>query len=910
MASSKKRPVHYVLSTHWDREWREPFQGIRFALVKLMDRIIAGLEDGRLKGPFVVDGQSVPVDDYLEIRPEMRAKVEELARAGRLVIGPWYSMPDEFTVSGESLIRNLLVGREGARSYGGKASGAGYVPDMFGHNSQLPQIFTLCGVPVAYVWRGINDNAHRNFIWRGADGTEIPVHRFGKQGYGSYQYQVGLGHVYTRNIEDHPDEFKARVDKYLANEAAATDVDAILLHDTCDHQEWHPEQYAMLFAHLAKSRKYELKHVSLDDYLQELLAQRGKIKHVLEGELHSPGLQVTGVDPVDTCAQWVIPGTLSSRVKLKQANSQCQALLTQWAEPFGAFAQAAVGHELAPGFLDHAWKLLLQNHAHDSIDGCSQDQVHRDMNYRFDQCRLIADRCAADATSRLAASVKGAVADNELRVTVFNPRPQDQNGITELTLEIPTAWPGFREFFGFENKTGFLIYGPDGKEVPYQRLSQTLTRIRQRVRESKFPEGLTNHLIRVALPLSVPALGYTTLSVRAVRADFITRYPDAPALATTSSSMANEHLAVSIESNGTVTLTDRKTGRVYPQLLTFEERADIGDGWYHGVAVNDQVFVSTASRAEVALVHSGPMQTTFRVRTTMAVPEDFKFDTMKRSERFTNLVIDSLLTLRPGQEHLEVQTTIENTVDDHRVRVLFPSGVKTDTYLTDTAFDVRERPVALPADNHIYRELHVETKPQQSWIAVHDAKAGLAVVADALLESCVRDLDDRPIALTLVRGTRRTVFTDGEPDGQMRGPLTFRYCVKPLAGKPDRAQLSELGLRLTGGLRAVQLLKADQGIFRTKTALPATAGFLRVDGPAVVTSLRQVGAAWELRMFNPDVKAVSTTLHLGPKTGSAKPPTTAQRVDCESNPLGALTLKDGQCKVALKPKQIVTVRLE
>lgn len=909
MASSKKRPVHYVLSTHWDREWREPFQAIRFALVKLMDRIIAGLEDGRLQGPFVVDGQSVPVDDYLEIRPERRAKVEQLARSGRLVIGPWYSMPDEFTVSGEALIRNLLVGRDGARSYGGKPSGAGYVPDMFGHNSQLPQIFALCGVPVAYVWRGINDTQHRNFLWRGADGTELPVHRFGKQGYGSYQYQVGLGHIYTHDIEGHPAEFKDRVEQYLTKEAVATDVDAILLHDTCDHQEWHPEQYAMLFAHLAKSKKYALQHSTLDEYLQVLLAQRDRIKHVLEGELQDAGREMTGVDPVDTCAQWVIPGTLSSRVKLKQANSLCQALLTQWAEPFGAFAQATIGLELAPGFLDHAWKLLLQNHAHDSIDGCSQDQVHRDMNYRFDQCRGIADKYATDATSRLAASVKGTVADNELRVTVFNPRPRDQSGITELTLEVPTTWPGFREFFGFENKTGFLISGPDEQEIPYQRLSQTLNRTRQRVRETKFPEPVTSHHIRVALPLAIPALGYTTLNVRAVRADFITRYPDTPALATTSSSMANEHLAVAIEANGTITLTDKPTGRVYPQLLTFEERADIGDGWYHGVAVNDQVFVSTSSRAEVALVHNGPMQTTFRVRTTMAVPADFKFDTMKRSERFTELVIDSLLTLRPGQDYLEIQTTIDNNVDDHRVRVLFPSGVKTDTYLTDTAFDVRERPIALPADNHEYRELNVETKPQQGWTAVHDAKAGLAVVADALLESCVRDHADRPIALTLFRGTRRTVFTDGEPDGQMRGPLTFRYLLKPLAGKPDRAQLGELALRLSGGLRTVQLLKADQAIFRSRTSLPPSAGFLRVDGPAVVTSLRQVGAAWELRMFNPDVKAVSATIHLAPKTGSAKPPTTAKRVDCEGNPLGTLTVKDGQCKVALKPKQIVTVRL-
>ncbi|MEO6875168.1 MAG: hypothetical protein ABI222_10140, partial [Opitutaceae bacterium] len=74
-------------------------------------------------------------------------------------------------------------------------------------------------------------------------------------------------------------------------------------------------------------------------------------------------------------------------------------------------------------------------------------------------------------------------------------------------------------------------------------------------------------------------------------------------------------------------------------------------------------------------------------------------------------------------------------------------------------------------------------------------------------------------------------------------------------------------------------------------------------------SLRQVKGAWELRMFNPDVKAISATIHLAAKTGSAKPAASAQRVDCESNPLGQLKVNGGKCKVALKPKQIITVRL-
>lgn len=907
MSSSKKRRVHYVPSTHWDREWHMPAMAFRFGLVRLMDRVIAALEDDTLPGPFQTDGQSILLEDYLEIRPDRRAQIEKLAKAGRLAVGPWYSMPDEFTVSGEAIIRNLLLGRAQAREFGAIPACAGYVPDMFGHNSQLPQIFASCGITTGIVWRGVNDETRRNFIWRGADGTELPCHKFARQGYGAFQAHVGRAHEPARCIEDEPAEFERLLEKFLAEEAAATDVDAILLHDSCDHQEWSPRRFALLIAALAKSDKYELVHSSLDDYLRELLAQRKRITARLEGELRDPGRAIWGDQPLEASMQWLIPGVLSSRVRLKQANSRCQTLLCHWAEPFTAFAASALGQEFAPGFLNVAWRLLLQNHAHDSMDGCSIDQVHRDMEYRFDQCRVIADKLATEATTRLAASIAGELSDNELRITVFNPLPRDFKGVTELTLEIPTTWSAFNEFFGFEPKPAFRIHGPDGGELPYQRLGQAMNRMRPRLRETKFPENVSSHHVSVAVRLSVPAIGYTTLAVRAAKSETPTRHPEVPGLATSERSMANECIALQIEANGSLTVTDRVTGRIYRDLLTFEECADIGDGWYHGIAVNDQVFASTACRADIALVHNGPLLTTFRIRTVMQVPAEFRFDRMARSERFAELVIDSLVSLRPGQQHLDVQTTIENNIDDHRVRVLLPSGTKTKTYLADTPFDVVKRPIALRSDNHEYRELEVETKPQQFWTAVHDLKHGLAVVADGgLLESAVRDLPGRPIALTLFRGFRRTVFTDGEPGGQMRGPLSFRYAIVPLAGAPDRIRLCELGLHLAAGLRTVQLRAADIAIFRCAQAVPATAGFVRVAGSAVISSLRQTGSVLELRLFNPTSRRITAKLIL---SSHIRRPTHAERIDSEGNPLAALPLNRDRLNLSLRPKQIITVRL-
>lgn len=898
-----KRRAHYVLSTHWDREWYQPFQDYRYRLVQLMDRVLDGLADGRLQGPFQTDGQAIILEDYLEVRPERRAQIEELVRARKLVVGPWYVLPDEFIVSGESLVRNLRYGRELVRGMGGEPSNAGFVCDIFGHNSQMPQIFKGFGIPAGLIWRGVNTIETRHLIWRGADGTELPCYRFGAGGYCSHAFDVR--HARDADYVPNAEQVIKDLRNFLRFEAEHSQVEPVLLFDGGDHQEWDQAVYktVMQYARHAQD-EWEIVHTSLDDYLAEMLPQAGRITTQLVGELREPGLLRSDIDQ-----QWLIPGVLSSRVWIKQANAECQTLLCQWAEPTSALAQAALGIPNPDGYLRVAWRWLLQNHPHDSICGCSVDAVHEDMKYRFSQCRGIAERLTLEATRKLAASIAGDVDESELRVVVFNPLARPFEGITELTLQIPTDWPTFNEFFGFEPKPAFRIEDAQG-QVPYQRLGQAMNRVKVRIFDTRFPQGYRTNDVRVSLPLEIPAMGYTTLTVRAGEKGKPTRYPDVPGLATSERSMANEFLAVSIEPNGTLMILDQRTGETYSRLLTFEDVADIGDGWYHGVAVNDQAYVSTASQAEVALVHNGPYLTTFRIRTHMSVPTEFHFDAMTRSEQLVELVIDSLVSLRVGSDRLEVQTTVHNVANDHRLRVLFPSGAQAETYLADSPYDVVERPIALRSDNHLYRELEVETKPQQSWTAVYDEQRGLAVISCGLMESAVRDLPERPIALTLFRATRRTVMTDGEPNGQLRGPLTFRYWIMPLEGEPDRTRLCELGQLLAAGLRAVQLRPKDVALYRQGATLPPSGGFLRLTGPAVLTSARQVGDSLEVRLFNPTEKTIGATLDLKERPRSIAAPTRAQRVNLESAPLeSAKNIARGVVKLTLGPKEIVTVRL-
>ena len=282
--------------------------------------------------------------------------------------------------------------------------------------------------------------------------------------------------------------------------------------------------------------------------------------------------------------------------------------------------------------------------------------------------------------------------------------------------------------------------------------------------------------------------------------------------------------------------------------------------------------------------------------------------TGQRSASLNEMVIENRFTLREGADWVEVETVVQNNVKDHRLRVVFPSGANTGTCLMDTPFDVVERKIALRPDNDRYRELEVEFKPQQTFTAVFDSKRGVAVVSSGLLECAVQDMPNRPVALTLFRATRKTVNTDGEPGGQVQGELRFRYWIVPLQGAPARARLFDMSQMLAGGLRATQLTAVDAVRFRQERSLPVESGFLSLEGPAVVTSLRKEGQATEVRLFNPDGIPVEAILVFS-EVGDMRCPLEVAPVNFESDPTGQpYPVENGRVVIPLGPKQIRTLR--
>lgn len=896
--SSSKRIGHYVASTHWDREWYETFQDYRFRLVNLLDEVLDTMKTDPDFRFFQMDGQVITIEDYLEIRPEREAEIHELAESGRLKLGPWYVLPDEFLVSGESIIRNLQMGFRISQRFG-EPSRAGFLCDMFGHTSQMPQIFRGFGIDNAFLWRGVNEVTHgAMFRWQAPDGSEVTAYRFSpRSGYCAYAFKVRHCHEpeVAFDLETATKDFR----EYLDFETARCPTSAFLVFDGGDHMEIQPQTTRLLAEANKRFADVEIISSTLDAFMEDLRKERAKITRVFAGELRDPA--VLGDD------QWLIPGVLSSRIHLKQANARCESELCLWAEPFSVFA-ARLGRPYPTAFLNVAWRHLLQNHPHDSMCGCSIDQVHNDMLYRFNQSELIAAHITRDALRHIAERVRlPEMGEKDFAVVVFNPGGEPIDGPVDLTLRFPHDIDAiYQEWFGFEEKIGFRLFDADNRELPYQYVNQRRERYGFRRPLRKFPAVDARHEVDVSVPLRVPAYGYTTVICRPAKEP--TRYLGT--LAIDDHTIENESLRISVNSNGTLALTDKRTGQVYDRLLTLEDCADIGDGWYHGTAVNEQVFTSIASSADVALTADGPHKATLTIRVSLNVPEQFQFGPiMARSESLKPLIVVHHVTLRKGSDTVEVRTEVDNVVRDHRLRVLFPTGCKATTYLADQAFDVVERPIALRADNARLKEMEVETKPQQTWTAVHNDNRGLAVIATGLPESSVRDQPERPIALTLLRSFFRAVLTSGNEGGQIQDRHVFQYRIVPLSGKPDVACLCRTGQRLTAGVRVVQQERRDivgqPGVTPAERTLPASQSFLSVDGKNVVaTALYRCheGEEAALRLFNPTARRVEVLITMpGVQKPAAITDFTGTRI--------AVAPRDGdKVLVNLKPKQIATIQ--
>ncbi len=878
--TDKKYKIHVISNTHWDREWVYPFQETRLLLLEFMDDLLALLDRDPDFHSFLLDSQTIAVEDYLQLRPEREEDVKKHVQSGRLIVGPWYTLPEEYIVNGESLVRNLVVGHRLANGWG-KVSKIGYTPFSYGQTSQMPQIYRGFDIDTIIFYRGIN-TPKSEFVMEGPDGSRVTGCRFGALSRFSYYFYVyrmvryGMSRdewwydwdraalPFRLCNEHHPDAHYYILDpsdkqwnesvlpkqlaKLVKDESQHFSTSHIACMQGFDTSSPDPEERHLVEASrpILESMGHEITPDSLENFMREMM-QELKDPFVIKGESRNPG--ATG--------KWthLFGDVISSRTRIKRKNALTETAIQRWAEPFSTLGWL-LGGEYMKSAIDLAWKYLLQNHPHDTICGAGIDQMEKDMMYRFDQASIIAQGIMRRGMSAVQKAIDTRDIDvHESVITVFNPCPYPRSEVVTLLLDLPDKC-------GYQ---GFSIRDLDGRVVPHAENSReevgTLVRNLQDI-------SLQLRSTRICLEAeleNIPAFGYKTYAVKKESSDLgklpVVRGSEekrGPVL-------ENELLRVKVNLDGTLDILDKNTGREFLNQHYFEDSGESGTPWVHMEPEQNEIFSTLRKPAFVEFIQASNLLTRFRVTHFMTVPTGLegKEGDYRRSKEYKELTIVSTLTLRKGQRWLEVITKLDNQIEQHRLRACFPTRLAAKVSAAEAAFDVIERPIDRTPDSLYYGKPNPQY-PMHRFVDISDGQYGLAILNDGMREFEAVDNQERTLCITLLRAfTAQQSPVIDQMDvypwmkmSQSIGPHEWRYALLPHAGDWEKGDVYREAEKFTLPLEAAQAGKGNG-------KMPKSASLIEVTAKEIVLSALkkcEYRDSIVLRLFNPTEKDIQAEI--------------------------------------------------
>ncbi|MEV0378847.1 alpha-mannosidase [Nonomuraea sp. NPDC050643] len=900
-----------VPHTHWDREWYEPFQRFRLRLVALLDEVLDTME----REPayhFTLDGQLACVDDYLEVRPENRDRIAALVEAGRLAVGPWQILLDEFLCSGENIIRNLELGMSRSDKLGGSMP-VGYLPDMFGHTAQMPQILRKAGLLHACVYRGVPSAVTTDaFAWVAPDGTALRTQYLPAGGYGNG------AHLFSDT-----DGLTGRAQAFVKT-----------------MREWRGPEGALL-------AMYGTDHSAPVRGLPEMVAAIGARMDTLSGYIGAFSGDVAGLPRVhgelrSHARANILPGVISVRAHVKQAMGRAERMVERYAEPLATLW----GAEWPGRFLDMAWWRLVDASGHDSVTGCGVDDTAQQVAARIAEAEHLGQAVRDMVTARLAAFVP---VDG---VLIVNPTPAPRRGVVIVDMAgtdplvdatgrpVPTQPLEYAATLLLDDEVdpataltfihGTELYGQHVTSWAVEGETLTFTV----ARESTVPfdvddlrgalDGVTHLRIlaeprrTVAALVEAPPLGHT--SVRPAPRDQVYgpgtagRLPGEhhPSCWLSSDSaplpvrgdeqvLDNGLLRVTIGSDGTLTLVGQD-GTTVTGAGRIVDGGDVGDTYNHAPPPVD-VVVSEPESVAVEVVCTGPLLAIVDVRRTYRWPASGEsiegapeVPAGTRAHRMERATVMTRVELRAGEPFVRLDVEFDNRCADHRVRlhVPLPTPDASESH-AEGQFAVVTR--GLTAEGGC-GETPLPTFPASSWVAA----GGVAALLEHVTEY---EVVEGELALTLLRSvgylSRNRNGLRPEPAGpqlptpaaQSRGVRKVSLALMPYQGAWGEVVPQAEAFRHD--------LLVVPGTAESALPLPSPAAGLSVTGEGVVmTSLRDRDGWCELRVValtpDPTEAVISGSL------------TEARHADLRGRPGESVQVSDGVVRLPLGGWEIATIQ--
>lgn len=888
-----KKTNYIIPHTHWDREWRYPIWKNRMLLIRFMDELLETLDKHDDYNCFLLDGQVAPVDDYLEVRPEKKEKVEHYIKTGRIAVGPWYTLPDLYPLDGECLVRNLLKGIRASQAHG-KCMKVGYNSFGWGQTAQFPQLYDKFGINFIICAKKVSkDRAPESeFMWEGPDGTRVLTTRLGENAranfyfytylYGKYgvnclssefSYRPELSGTAVHNAGmGHEDEdffmvsskmnyekewlHKGFMDAEKGTEATVAKNDRLYL-DGTDFSTPHPELTDMIKDLKEVFPEEEFVNTRLEAYADRMheVIDKDSLRTVF-GELRDgPSCDCSG-------------NALASRMYLKLLNKKAENLLIRQAEPFMA-VNMLLGKGYEEGYLRKAWDYLIKSHPHDSINGVTQDKTADDVEYRLNQAVEMGQVLCDEAAYAVIRNIDlGGECAGKQAVVVFNPQPFEVEEVCKVMVTTPRM----------EDVWSMTAHDINGNELKVQEISRDEKDFPVHDLEARpWPFAADRHLMYLETG-KIPAMGYKVIFLDTKSHFSRTHYywmemrkSEGHDICAADNVLENENLKVTVNFNGTVNILDKNTGEIYENLHYFEDAGDVGNYWAYYPPYHNQIHTTLTDSADVWCEDNGPLSATLGIRYHMQLPAkgyESKCGVRgagSRSKETKEFEIMSYLTLTKGAKSLKVRTIVENNVENHRLRVAFPTGINAETVDTAGHFVVDKRPAhpVKDADGTFYPEMR--TLPMQMFADVSDSRKGLGIVNNCFTEYEMKA--DQTLYFTLFRAMGNMIVTWWEAVGEFPGKMgsqllrkmEYEYAIYPHKGNWEEAETYAEARKLNAPVMPYQVT----GV--TKGNLPLEQGFLKISDKNLQMSAFKKAEDRDsliLRVYNPTGQPVQTDISL------------------------------------------------
>ncbi len=842
--------IHVIPHSHWDREWYFSTSRSKVYLMCDLADVLDVLETKPTFTTWMLDGQASLLDDYLAWRPQDEERIKRLVADGRLIIGPWYTQTDQIIISGESIVRNLTYGMRRCEELGPYMN-VGYMPDSFGQAGNMPQIYRQAGIESTLFWRGVsNDMVEKlSFTWRGDDGSTV------------FATQMPTGYYIGGTMPEEPEEndawWRAEALDTLAPRHVTENVYFPCGFDQAPVRANLPE---LIAARNARDSENTYCMSSLPAYLDATRAAIERDGIELE-EVHGELLNAKHMR--------IHRSIWSSRSDLKKLNTQIQHYVVNVLEPLLTLSRG-MGNAYPHAAVEHVWKLLFENAAHDSIGSCVADTVNEDVRLRYKQANDIATSLVELHSRLIATSIdaKGA----PMTFTVLNPLPQARSGVVIKKMYLPGD--------------GFSIVDEADRPVAYTLIeSHDLTEYvrAQTIRlNPSAPMYMPERIIEATIALEaheVPALGYAQYRL----------VPDGAAAnelrrLDRSASLENEFYCIWVNADGSLRVEDKATGVVYDRQAVLEENGDDGDSFNYSPPRADMVIRSCDGGAPTVRLEAGDVYGRAVIEHVMAVPATL--EERAKGVRSAEMPVTLTVGLRRGSRVVDVNVHVENTVGSHRLCILFDAQMATSVNYADQQFGAICRDnvhaeemalyrascaaaegssvaedAALPANwrqnMETWQEPSISIEPTQTYVALSDGKRGLAVLPLGVREYEIVGDEGNQIRLTVFRsygfmGRENLLYRPGRasgertmetPDAQLIGPHDYQLGFTAFAGDVDEGRVAELARSYDGGLQVYEyaeflngrLIFSEPEIVGSRSAADS---LLEVEGTAIVSAVK------------------------------------------------------------------------